>query len=98
MAEAMSPPARHGDGVAQGGGVPQLAGGDADQRDQVVGLPKAVDVGLAEAGAAAQDAAPGGRVVNRDRGAQVRVGRPETPLAPPFAQVDAPAAQAGEGR
>jgi hypothetical protein len=76
----------------------QLAGGDAEERDQVVGLPEAVDVSLAEAGAAAQDTAPGGRVVDRDRGAQLGAGGPETALAsrPRLAQVDATVAQASE--
>ncbi|HWA54851.1 MAG TPA: hypothetical protein VG816_11815 [Solirubrobacterales bacterium] len=57
----------------------------------------AVDVGLAEAGAAAQDAAPGGRVADRDLGAQLGAGRAEAALAARLAQVDTAALQAGEG-
>jgi len=94
----VGPAARHGDGTAQRPGVAQLAGGDAEERDQVVGFPEAVDVGLAKTGAAAQDAAPGGRVVDGDRGAQLGAGRPEAALAARLAQVDAPAVQVGEGR
>jgi hypothetical protein len=74
----------------------QLAGGNAEERNQVVGLPEAVDVGLAETGAAAQDTAPGGRIVDRDRGAQLGAGGPEAALASGLAQVDATAAQASE--
>ena len=57
--------ARAGDGAAQAVEVAQLAGGDPDQRDEVVGLPEPVDVALAEADAAVQRPAPGGRVVDR---------------------------------
>jgi hypothetical protein len=97
VADAVDPAARPGDGAAQAAGVAQLAGGDADQRDQVVGLPEPVDVGLAEAGAAAQDAAPGRRVVDGERGAQLGVRRAEPALAARLAQVDAAAANASEG-
>ena len=84
-----------GDGAAQPVEVAQLAGGDPDQRDEVVGLPEAVDVALAEADAAAQRAAPGGGVVDGDGGAQVGVGRAEAAAAPAF---DAPRSARGARR
>ena len=93
----MGPAARPGDGAAQAAGVAQLASGDADQRDQVVGLPEPVDVGLAEPGAAAQDAAPGGWVVDGEGGAQLGVGGAEAALAARLAEVDAAAVDASEG-
>ena len=69
--------ARPGDGAAQAVELAQLAGRDPDQRDQVVGLPEAVDVGLAEADAAAQRRPPGGRVVDGDGRPQLGVGGAE---------------------
>jgi hypothetical protein len=69
VAEAMGPATRYGDDVAQGAGVAQLAGGDAEKCNQVVGFPEAVNVGLTEAGATAQDTAPSGWIVDRDRSA-----------------------------
>ena len=64
VADPVPEAARAGDGAAQPVQLAQLAGGDLDQGDEVVGLPEAVDVALAEADAAAQRAAPGGGVVD----------------------------------
>ena len=85
---------RPGDRAAQAVEVAQLAGGDADQRDQVVGLPEAVDVALAEADAAVQRPAPGGRVVDRDGRAQVGVGGAEGAAAAALDDLDPPRAHA----
>ena len=85
---------RAGDGSAQAVEVAQLAGGDADQGDEVVGLPEPVDVALAEADAAAQRAAPGGRVVDGDGGAQLGVGGAEAAAAPALDHLDPPVAHA----
>ena len=74
----------------------QLACGDPDQGDEVVGLPAALDVALAEADAAVQRVAPGGRVVDPHRRGQFRVRRAEAAFAGAFDDVDPPAAHAAE--
>jgi hypothetical protein len=51
----------------------QVAAGDAGQRDEVVGLPEAIDVGLAPAGAAAQRPRVRARITDLDRGPERRV-------------------------
>ena len=96
LAEPVPEAARAGDGAADAVHLAQLAGGDLDQGDEVVGLPEAVDVALAEADAAAQRAAPGGGVVDRDGGAEVGVGRAEAAFAGAFDDVDAAVAHAAE--
>ena len=88
-------PRAAGDGAARSVELAQLAGGDPDQRDEVVGLPEAVDVGLAEADAAAQRAAPGGRVVDRDGGAQVGVGGAEARGGARLDDLDPPGGRRG---
>ena len=98
--EAASPvqqAARPGDGAAQPARLAQLAGGDADQRDQVVGLPQPVGVGLAKPGAAAQRTAPGRRAVYRHHGAQLGAGGAEG--APPAAldHLDPAGAEVAQG-
>ena len=62
--------------------------------DQVVGLPEPVDVALAEADAAVQRPAPGGRVVDRDGGPQLGVGRAEAAAAAALDDLDPPGADA----
>ncbi len=84
----MQDAARPGDGVAEAVEPPQLAGGDADQRDEVVGLPEPVDVGLSEAEAAAQRAAPGRRIADRQGCPQLPVGGAEAVPAPVLDQLD----------
>ena len=81
--------ARLGDGAADAVHLAQFAGGDLEQGDEVVGLPEAVDVALAEADAAAQRPAPGGGVVDRDGGAEIGAGRAEAAFARAFDDVDA---------
>ena len=76
----------------------QLAGGDPHQGDQVVGLPEAVDVALAEADAAAQDRAPGGRVVDRHRRPQDGVGGAEAAAATALEHLDPAGADPAQGR
>ena len=85
-----------GDEAADAVELAQFAGGDPDQRDQVVGLPEAVDVGLAEADAAAEGTAPGGGVVDPHGRSEVGVGRPEGTLPPVFEHLDPAVAEAVE--
>ena len=93
---AVQQAARPGHGAAQPIELAQLAGGDPDQRDEVVGLPEAVDVGLAEADAAAQRPSPGGRIVDRHGGAQLGAGGAEAAAAPALDHLDPPGADAAQ--
>ena len=96
VADPVPEAARAGDEPADAVHLAQLAGSDLDQGDEVVGLPEAVDVGLAEADAAAQRPAPGGRVVDLQGGAEVGVGRSVAAFARAFDDVDAAAADPAE--
>ena len=84
------------DRAAQASRPLQLASGDPDQGDEVVGLPEAVDVGLAEAEAAAQRAAPGARVVDGHRRPQLGAGGAEGAGAAVLDDLDPAAAQAAQ--
>jgi hypothetical protein len=75
----------------------QAAGGDLDQRDQVVGLPEPVDVALAEPDRAVQRAAPGGRVFDPDGGAQP-AGLAEDATAPVLDDLDLTAPRPAQHR
>ncbi len=85
-----------GDEAADAVELAQFAGGDADQRDQVVGLPEAVDVALAEPDRAAVGAAPGGRVVDADGRPEVGAGLAEAAAAAPLDHLDLAGADAAE--
>jgi hypothetical protein len=91
-AQPVQEPARAGDGGADPVHLAQFAGGDPDQVDEVVGFPEALDIGLAEADAAAQRAAPGGGVVDPHRCPQLRLRGTEAALPRAFDDVDPPRA------
>jgi hypothetical protein len=96
VAEAMPEAAGPGDGAADPVHLAQLAGGDPDEGDEVVGLPTSLDIALAEADAAAQGPSPGGGVVDLDPRRQLRLGRAEAPFPAAFDDVDPPVADPAE--
>ena len=95
-AQAVGEAARPGERAAQAARPLQLARRDPQQGDQVVGLPAALEVVLAEADAAAQGAAPGRRVVHRQRRPQLGVRRAEGALPSRLGDLDPATPQAAE--
>jgi hypothetical protein len=93
LATPLQQPALAGGGAAQAIELAQLAGDDADQRDQVVGLPESSDVGLAKPDAAAQRAAPGGGIADCHRRLQVGTGGAEGAPLPTLDHVDLASAE-----
>ena len=78
----------------------EVAAGDPDHRDQVVGGPEPVDVALAEPGAAAQRPRVGARVADLDPRPQLGVGGPEAEPAAALVDLEPAAAdpRAARGR